>query len=58
MEYSEVRLLKLYRYLGFEFLINLQNRSPRYRFLRKFWEQYLCTLIRAKVMSFRLRVLK
>ena len=58
VEYSEVRLLKLYRYLGFELLINLQNRSPRYRFLRKFWEQYLCTLIRGKVMTFRLRVLK
>ena len=28
VEYSEVRLLKLYRYLGFELLINLQNRSP------------------------------
>ena len=58
VEYSEVKLLKLYRYLGFEFLVNLQNRSPRFRFLRKFWEQYLCTLIRGKVMSFRLRVLK
>jgi len=58
VEYAEIKLLKLYKYLGFEFLINLQNRNKRYRFLRKFWEHYLCYLIRGKMMVFRLRVLK
>jgi hypothetical protein len=51
-------LLKFYKYLGFEFLVNLQNQNPRYRFLRKFWEQYLCYLVRGKVMTFRLKVVK
>jgi SAM-dependent methyltransferase len=55
---SEIKLLKFYKYLGFEFLVNLQNQNPRYRFLRKFWEQYLCYLVRGKVMTFRLKVVK
>lgn len=53
---AEIQLLKLYKVLGFEFLVNLKN--PRFRFIRKFWEQYLCYLVRGKVMSFRLKVIK
>jgi len=58
VEYSEIKLLKLYKWFGFEFLINLQNQNLRYRFLRKFWEQYLCYMIRGKVMTFRLKAIK
>ncbi|MDQ3667674.1 MAG: class I SAM-dependent methyltransferase [Acidobacteriota bacterium] len=56
--YSEVKLLKLYRWLGLEFLVNLQNRSSHFRFFRNFWEHYLCYIIRGKVMTFRLKVIK
>lgn len=41
-----VRLLALWRLLGFEFLV---NRSRRFR---KFWEFYLCFVIRGKVITF------
>ena len=41
-----LRLLALWRYLGFEFLV---NRFPRFR---KFWEFYLCYLVRGKAMEF------
>jgi len=47
-----VRLLALWRWLGFEFLV---NRSPRFR---RFWEYYLCFVIRGKVMDFEFEVLK
>ena len=58
IEFSEIKLLKLYKLLGFEFLVNLQNFSSHYRFFRKFWEQYLCTVVRGKVMTFKLRAIK
>jgi SAM-dependent methyltransferase len=47
-----VRLLALWRYLGFEFLV---NRFPRFR---RFWEYYLCYVIRGKVMQFEFEALK
>jgi 2-polyprenyl-3-methyl-5-hydroxy-6-metoxy-1,4-benzoquinol methylase len=47
-----VKLLALWKYLGFEFLINL---SPR---LRKYWEFYLCYIVRGKAMEFEFEVLK
>lgn len=65
--YSEVRLrqrvvrvtmLKLWRALGFEFLVNLCNRYPRARFLRKFWESYLCFVVRGKTIYFEFEVIK
>ena len=48
-EEVEVKLLTLWRYLGFEYLVNSA------RVFRKFWEHYLCYVIRGKVMTFRLR---
>lgn len=42
----EVKLLALWRYLGFEFLVN------RFRWFRRFWEFYLCYVIRGKVLRF------
>ena len=41
-----VKLLSFWRWLGFEFLV---NRFPRFR---RFWEHYLCYLVRGKVMEF------
>ena len=47
-----VRLLALWRYLGFEFLV---NHVPRFR---KFWEHYLCFVVRGKVMTFEFEAVK
>ena len=47
-----VRLLALWRYLGFAFLV---NAWPRFRL---FWEHYLCYVVRGKVMEFEFEVLK
>ncbi len=41
-----VRLLALWRALGFEFLV---NRFPRFR---RYWEYYLCYIVRGKSMEF------
>jgi SAM-dependent methyltransferase len=41
-----VKLLALWKWLGFELLV---NRFPRFR---KFWEFYLCYLVRGKAMEF------
>ena len=55
---AEVKLLRLYRILGLEWLINIANRKPKFSFVRKFWEQYLCFVVRGKVMEFDLIVVK
>jgi SAM-dependent methyltransferase len=41
-----VKLLAFWRWLGFEFLVNHSRR------FRKFWEFYLCYVVRGKVMEF------
>lgn len=41
-----LRLLAFWRWLGFEFLV---NHFPRFR---RFWEYYLCFVVRGKVMEF------
>ncbi|HEX4231562.1 MAG TPA: methyltransferase domain-containing protein [Bryobacteraceae bacterium] len=47
-----VKLLSLWRYLGFEFLVNHS------RWFRRFWEFYLCYLIRGKVIEWALEAVK
>ena len=47
-----VRLLALWRWLGFEFLV---NHFPRFR---RFWEYYLCYVVRGKVMEFEFEAIK
>ena len=47
-----VRLLSLWRYLGLELLVN------RSRWFRRFWEFYLCYVIRGKVITWRLTAVK
>jgi len=53
-----VSLLGLWRALGIEFLINLDRKSYKMRFLRKFWEQYLSYIIRGKELWFEFEVTK
>ena len=53
-----VTLLKLWRALGFELLVNSGNRYPALRFFRRFWESYLCFIIRGKTIYFEFEVLK
>jgi SAM-dependent methyltransferase len=48
----QVKLLRLWRLLGFELAVN-QSRA-----FRKFWEYYLCFVIRGKAMVFEFEVLK
>jgi SAM-dependent methyltransferase len=47
-----VKLLNLWKWLGFEFVVN------RSRWFRKFWEHYLCFIVRGKVIDWELRVVK
>jgi len=54
----EIITLKLWKYLGFQFLINAVNLWYPLRFLRKFWEDYLCFIIRGKVIQAELEVIK
>lgn len=53
-----VSLLGLWKALGIEFLVNLDRKSYKMRFLRKFWEQYLSYIIRGKELSFEFEVVK
>lgn len=47
-----VRLLALWRWLGFEALVNASTR------FRRFWEYYLCFAVRGKVIEFELEAMK
>jgi SAM-dependent methyltransferase len=47
-----VTLLALWRWLGFQLLI---NAFPRFR---RFWEHYLCYVARGKAIEWRLRAVK
>jgi SAM-dependent methyltransferase len=47
-----LKLLRIWRLLGFEFLVN------HARWFRRFWEQYLSFVIRGKVMEFTFEVIK
>lgn len=49
---TQVKLLALWRYTGFEFLV---NRSRRFR---RFWEFYLCYLVRGKAIQWELEAVK
>lgn len=53
-----VSLLSLWRALGIEFLVNLDQKTPSMRFLRKFWEHYLSYVFRGKEIHFEFEVVK
>lgn len=48
----QVKLLRLWKLLGFEFAVNHSL------VFRKFWEHYLCFVIRGKAMVFEFEVVK
>jgi len=48
----QVKLLRLWKLLGFEFAVN------RFRGFRKFWEHYLCFIVRGKALIFEFEVVK
>ena len=52
------KLLKLWRNLGIEWLVNTVNRHRRWRIFRKVWEEYLCFWMRAREIRAVLEVLK
>ena len=49
---TRVKLLSLWRYLGFELLVNGS------RWFRRFWEFYLCYIVRGKVIEWELEAVK
>lgn len=53
-----VSLANLWRYLGVEWLVNLDTRWPAMRFTRKLWEYYFSFLFRGKELQFEFEVLK
>ncbi|MCS6806695.1 MAG: hypothetical protein NZ823_16335, partial [Blastocatellia bacterium] len=53
-----VSLLNLWKLLGIQFLINLDQRFPSMRFLRRFWEHYLSFIIRGKEIYYEFEVVK
>lgn len=53
-----VSLANLWRALGLEFLVNLDQRWPAMRFTRKFWEFYLNFILRGKELHFEFEVVK
>jgi SAM-dependent methyltransferase len=53
-----VSLANLWRAIGVEFFVNLDQRWPALRFTRKFWEFYLSTLLRGKELQFEFLVVK
>ena len=55
---THVSLANLWRALGFELIVNLDRQSPKLRFTRKFWEQYLSYIFRGKELRFKFEVVK
>src|SRR5688500_10375626 len=53
-----VSLANLWRAIGLEFLVNLDQRWPSFRFTRKFWEFYLSQICRGKELRFELQAIK
>ena len=47
-----VELASIWKALGIQFLVNLDNRYPFMRFVRKLWEQHLCFVLRGKQLTF------
>ena len=53
-----VSLANLWRAIGLEVLVNLDQRRPAFRFTRKFWEFYLSYVFRGKELQFEFEVMK
>ncbi len=55
---KHVELASIWKSLGMQWLINLDNRFPAMRFVRKLWEQHLCYVLRGKQLTFVLETVK
>jgi SAM-dependent methyltransferase len=55
---KEVELASIWKALGVQYLVNLDNRFPAFRFIRKLWELHLCYVLRGKQMTFTLETVK
>ncbi len=55
---THVSLLNLWRALGLQFIVNLDQRWPGLRFTRKFWEFYLSSICRGKELHFEFEAVK
>jgi SAM-dependent methyltransferase len=55
---ARVTTLKIWKWMGFQFLINLDHRYPSLRFFRQIWEHYLNAIARGKEIYFELEVIK
>ncbi len=53
-----VSLANVWRAIGLELLVNFDQRWPKLRFTRKFWEFYLSMICRGKELTFEFTVLK
>jgi len=56
--HTYVSLANLWRVVGLEFIVNLDQRWPALRFTRKFWEFYLNTIFRGKELQFIFQAVK
>ncbi len=54
--HTYVSLANLWRLTGVEFLVNLDQHWPAFRFARKFWEFYLSSILRGKELRFEFEV--
>jgi SAM-dependent methyltransferase len=55
---THVSLLGLWKALGFEWIVNLDQQWRALRFTRKFWEHYLSSVLRGKELQFEFEVVK
>jgi SAM-dependent methyltransferase len=53
-----VTLANLWRAVGLQWITNLDQHAPSFRFTRKFWEFYLSNIFRGKELHFEFEVVK
>ena len=53
-----VSLANLWKAIGLEWITNLDQKWPSFRFTRKFWEFYLSSICRGKELHFQFEVVK
>lgn len=58
VESKEIELASIWKSVGIQFLVNLDNRFPAFRFIRRLWEQHLCYILRGKQITFVLKTFK
>ncbi|HKV41592.1 MAG TPA: class I SAM-dependent methyltransferase [Blastocatellia bacterium] len=58
IRHANVTLLKIWRWIGLQFLINLDRRYPRLGGFRSVWERHLNAIARGKEIYFELEVKK